>query len=176
MHDPKIVFDEINLKPGETFLDLGSGTGDYSIYAAKIVGDSGTVYAVDKQDSLVTDLIEKATATGLNNVFGIISDITSPLSLTDHCIDICFISTVLHCIDAQNTKEFTTLFSEVHRVLKPTGRLIIIECKKDDMAFGPPETMRLSPDQLKSLITPHGFESTRFTDLGFNYMIQYTPQ
>ena len=176
MHDPNIVFGEINLKPGETFLDLGSGTGDYSIYAAKIVGESGTVYAVDKQDNLVTDLIEKATTQGVNNVFGIISDITSPLSLKDNCIDVCFISTVLHCIDAQNTKEYNTLFNEIHRVLKPTGRLIIIECKKDELTFGPPEDMRLSPDQLKSLITPHGFESYSYADLGFTYMIQYTPK
>ncbi|NLE05482.1 MAG: class I SAM-dependent methyltransferase, partial [Crenarchaeota archaeon] len=48
MHDSKTVFDEINLKPGETFLDLGCGNGDYSIYASKIVETSGTIYAIDK--------------------------------------------------------------------------------------------------------------------------------
>ncbi len=173
MHDPQIVFGEINLKPGETFLDLGCGLGDYSIYAAKIVGASGMVYAVDKQDELVNDLMVKATTMGLKNILGIKSDITSPLSLKDHCIDVCFVSTVLHCMDTQG-KQVTTLFGEIRRVLKPTGRLIVIECKKEDRAFGPPKNMRLSPDQIESLITPFGFESTGFVDLGYNYMIQYT--
>ncbi|XHH07634.1 MAG: class I SAM-dependent methyltransferase [Candidatus Bathyarchaeia archaeon] len=176
MHDPQIVFGEINLKPGETFLDLGCGLGDYSIYAAKIVGASGMVYAVDKQEELVNNLIEKATTMGLKNILAIKSDITSPLSLKDHTIDVCFVSTVLHCIDTLDAEKVTSLFIEIRRVLKPTGRLIIIECKKEDMTFGPPKNMRLSPDQIKSLITPHGFGSTGFVDLGYNYMIQYTLQ
>ncbi len=56
MHDPKVIFNELNLKEGNIFLDLGCGKGEYSIYAAKIGGDSGLVYALDRKTELITSL------------------------------------------------------------------------------------------------------------------------
>ncbi|MCW4025051.1 MAG: methyltransferase domain-containing protein [Candidatus Bathyarchaeota archaeon] len=174
MHNPEVVFDEINLKSGETFLDLGSGHGDYSLYAAKIVGASGIVYAIDKWVELVTNLVATADSQGLANVFGITSDITAPLPLKDNCVDVCFISTVLHIINTRDTKGLMDpLFREVRRVLKSTGRLIIIECKKEELPFGPPFHMRLSPKETEDVAKQYGFEKTRIIDLGYNYMITF---
>ena len=58
MHDSKTVFGALGLKPGETFLDLGCGPGDYAMAAAKIVGPSGTVIAFDKWRSHVDGLTQ----------------------------------------------------------------------------------------------------------------------
>ncbi len=171
MHDPEVVFCEIGLRSGEAFLDLGSGPGDYAIYAAKIVGDSGIVYALDKWQYLVDGLKEKADSQGLKNIKTIISDITVPLPLKDHCVDVCFLSTVLHTLDIN--KAMKPLLGEVQRVLKPTGRLAIIECKKEDASFGPPKHVRLSPEEIEGLTTSCGFKRTGFTDLGYNYLIQF---
>jgi ubiquinone/menaquinone biosynthesis C-methylase UbiE len=174
MHNPEVVFDEINLKPGETFLDLGSGTGDYSIYAAKIVGVSGTIYAIDKWAELVTNLVATSHSQGLDNVFGVTSDITAPLPLKDNCVDVCFISTVLHIVNTSDTKGLLDpLFREVRRVLKPTGSLVIIECKKEELPFGPPFHMRLSPKETEAVTKQYGFEKIRILDLGYNYMITF---
>lgn len=56
MRDPDFVYDEIGLKNGDFFLDLGWGAGNYSLRASMIVGDGGIVYALDKWKYLLDDL------------------------------------------------------------------------------------------------------------------------
>ncbi|OPX59704.1 MAG: hypothetical protein A4E25_01191 [Methanobacterium sp. PtaB.Bin024] len=171
MQNPDLIFAELKLQKGDHFLDIGCGTGDYSLYAAKIVGNSGQVYALDVQDELATNLKEKAHNEGLNNIKAMVSDITHLLPVEDGSVNICFISTVLHSVDLE--KHGALLFSEVRRVLKPDGRLVIIECKKDDLSHGPPLDMRISPEELENSVEKHGFWKMSQTDLGFNYMIQF---
>lgn len=171
MHDPDLIFSELKLKAGDYFLDMGCGPGDYSIWASKIVGNSGMVYALEKWQDLIDDLTEKVDLKEFTNIVGIVSDITKPLSIEESCIDVYFISTVLHSLDL--AKDSNMIFNEVHRVLKPDGCLAIIECKKEEMSFGPPLHMRLSPEELENIITKYGFEKIDLTDLGYNYMIQF---
>ncbi len=171
MHDPDIVFGELKLKEGDSFLDLGCGAGDYSLQAAKIVGVSGVVYALDIREELLDGLLEEAAFQGLENIRTMVSNIDSPLAVTDNCIEVCFIATVLHLFNLN--KDGKILFSEIRRVLKLDGRLVIIECKKEDLPFGPPMHMRNSPGELEAAITPYGFEKFSYVDLGYNYMIQF---
>ena len=170
MHNPDVVFGEIGLKSGENFMDLGCGSGDYAIYAARIVGDKGTVYAIDKWETIVTNLIGIADSLGLENIIGAISDITNPLPVNDSCIDVCFVSTVLHTL---NMNKSMPLLKEIRRVLKPDGRLSIIECKKQGQSFGPPQNVRLSPEEIEELVMLYGFKKIGCTDLGYNYLIQF---
>lgn len=174
MHEPDAIFGELDLKPGDIFLDLGCGNGDYSICAAEEVGDKGTVYAADIREDLIDSLLENAEAIGLNNIMGVIVDISEPLPFEDGAVDLCFISTVLHSIDLK--KYGDALFHDIRRILKPEGRLVIIECKKEEMQFGPPLRMRLSPGEIEGYTSPCGFKRTSFTDLGYNYMICLSPE
>ncbi len=169
MHDPGVVFGELKLKEGDCFLDLGCGTGDYAIQAAKIIGDSGKVFALDIWKNLIDDLTEKADSQGLTNVKALASDITWPLPIEDNCVDVCLMATVLHTLDIAGDGK--ALFNEIRRVLKPDGRVAIIECKKEDMPFGPPLHMRLSADELEDSIVQYGFDKIGVVDLGYNYMI-----
>ncbi|BDZ70845.1 class I SAM-dependent methyltransferase [Methanobacterium petrolearium] len=171
IQDPELVFGELNLQEGDHFLDIGCGTGDYSLYASKIIGNSGQVCALDIQDKLITNLKEKAHQEGLKNIVALISDIAHPLPVEDKSVDVCFISTVLHSVDL--AKYGPMLFREVRRVLKPDGRLVIIECKKEDLSRGPPLNMRISPEELENLVEKHGFWKINQVDLGFNYLIQF---
>jgi len=171
MHDPELVFSELKLKEGDSFLDIGCGTGDYSVYASRIVRDSGVVYALDIQKELINNLRKKADVKGLKNIKAMVSDIASPLPIEDNSIDVCFISTVLHSVDLNEHGK--RLFSEIRRVLKPNGRLVIIECKKEDLSRGPPLHMRISSEELENLVTKHSFEKINLIDLGFNYMVQF---
>lgn len=172
MHDPELVFHELKLKEGDSFLDLGCGVGDYSLYASKIVGGSGEIYALDIREELIDSLAEEAALQRLENIRTMVSDIDSPLPVADNYIDICFIATVLHLFDLD--KDGKTLFKEIRRVLKPSGRLAIIECKKEDSPFGPPMHMRNAPGEVEAAIIPYGFEKLNYIDLGYNYMIQFT--
>lgn len=171
MHDSDFVFQELKLAKGDFFLDLGCGAGDYAIRAAQIVGDSGLVFALDIWAGVIERLTEEATFQGIKNIKPMVADITGKLPFEDSIIDVCFIATVLHAMDFEKNKK--NLFNEIQRVLKPSGRLAIIECKKEDRPFGPPMQRRLSPEELTAIAIQSGFHQIAFSDLGHNYLIQF---
>ena len=171
MQEPELVFSELTLKRGDCFFDLGCGPGDYSIQASAIIGDSGVVYALDKEKEFIDELKEKAACQGLKNIKAITADINASLPIEDKCVDVCFIATVLHIPNLVKSEK--TFFKEIHRVLTPEGRLAIIECKKEDALFGPPMHMRLSPEEIENTISRYGFKKIQYINLGFNYMIQF---
>lgn len=171
MHDPDLIFQEVDLKKGDVFLDLGCGTGDYSLYAAMEVGDQGSVIAVDIQEELTDALMKKAEAVGLKNLTATVADLSERLPLDDDTVDVCFLVTVLHALDLDRVAG--TLFSEIRRVLKRHGRLVVIECKKEGRRFGPPSGMRISPEELEQSVSKYGFEKAGLVDLGYNYMITF---
>lgn len=152
-------------------LDLGCGPGDYSLRALQLIGNSGIVYALDRNHDAIVDLRDKVVSEGLKNITAEVCDIAGPLPVKDDCVEICFISTVLHSLNLNDVEK--TLFSEIRRVLKPDGRVTIIECKKEVQPFGPPMSMRISPEELEGTITQYGFERISLNDLGYNYLIQF---
>lgn len=171
IHDPAIIFRELNLGNGDVFLDLGCGAGDYSVHAAKEVGKEGHVYATDIRGELIDNIRDRAASLGLENLSATISDIHAPMPFEDDSIDVVFISTVLHAVDLVAAGKM--LFPEIRRILKPGGRLFVIECKKEEMPFGPPLHMRLSPEQIEEAASGYGFEKTGLVDLGYNYLIKF---
>ena len=66
--NPENVLVEIGVKSGMTFADIGCGQGFFTIPAAKIVGESGKVYASDISETNIQKLREKVDAAGLTNV------------------------------------------------------------------------------------------------------------
>lgn len=171
MHDSKAVFDALALKPGEAFLDLGCGPGDYSLAAARIVGPSGTVTALDKWQYLIDGLRDTASTRGLDNIEAMVGDITGTLPIEDHSVDFCLLSTVLHSFRLPVAEKM--LFKEIYRILKPSGRLAVIECQKEEQPFGPPMHLRISPQELEASLIAFGFMRIGYLDLGYTYLIQF---
>jgi len=62
------VLEKIGIRRGQTVLDFGCGYGIYTIPAAKIVGEQGRVYALDKDKEALDDLMRKAESAGLRNI------------------------------------------------------------------------------------------------------------
>lgn len=150
---------------------MGCGPGEYSIHAAGMVGNSGVVYALEKWAYMIAGLKEEADDRGIGNIKPITADITDPLPINDQSIDVCFLSTVLHIFKLSKIEK--TLFTEIRRILKPGGRVAVIECKKEDRPSGPPKHMRLSPEELEASIIKYGFKKVGLKDLGYNYLIQF---
>jgi len=170
--DPEAAFAALALKTGDQVLDLGCGPGDYTLRAAREVGRSGRVWALDKWAYLVDGVRAEAARSELGNVSTTVADITEPLRISTGSIDLCLLGTVLHGMGLSLAGE--TLFGEVQRVLKPGGRLAVIEFNKEDKPFGPPEHCRLSPGDVRKALHPHGFHYLNQVDLGDAYLIQFS--
>lgn len=171
VHDSDLVFEKLALNQGDVFLDLGCGAGDYSIRAASIVGGAGSVYALDVWPEVLNNLCEEARKQGIQNIHPVVSDIRKQIDIPDHKIDVCFICTVLHVMDFSENMDH--LVAEVKRVLKPEGRLAVIECQKDNRPFGPPKVIRITPEELEKTFGKHGFLKTEYIDLGADYMMMF---
>lgn len=169
--DAKIVFKEIGLSKGQTFLDLGCGIGNYSFYAAEIVGNKGSVFAIDANKEAIKLLEEKRSVKNIENIFATLADITTPFKIADKSVDICFIATVLH--SPQNIKNSKEFFKEIKRVLKPSGKLAIIEIKKEPTPFGPPIDIRISPDELNEIMSVHGLKNVQYKEFKYTYLSQF---
>jgi len=112
-------WEQINLtQEGQTFLDYGCGTGDFTIPAAKKVGRKGKVYALDYFPRQLEIVEKRSRKEGLNNIETILSN--SKTGLPDECIDIIWMCDVLHEIS-----ERRAVLEELHRVLRSEGALVI---------------------------------------------------
>lgn len=113
---------EIGLKTGQTVLDFGARIGHYAIPAAIVVGNHGLVYAVDKEQHPLDELERKATALGITNINTIKNSGEVKLNFARDTIDMVLLYDILHSFVPAERK---ILYSEVHRVLKPTGLLSV---------------------------------------------------
>ncbi len=171
MQDPDLLFDRLNLSKGDTFADLGCGSGSYALAAAQIVGSRGHIYALDRNESGIHALAEEARMNGSDQVKGVVADLTGKIPLGDGLCDVCFICTVLHALDLPRCAD--GLFREIFRILKPSGRFFVVECRKEQTAFGPPLARRISVEQLDDLVESAGFQRFDLTDMGHNYLAEY---
>ena len=171
--DTAKFFQELNLKQGITFLDVASGWGAYSLAAADIIDSDGRIYAVDLWEEGISSLKNEADAKGLQNLRAFVSNAAENIPIEDDCVDVCLMATVLHDFVADKVEQ--QVMKEILRVMKPEGTLAIVEFYKKEGPPGPPERVRLSPEDVDKILSVYGFNKNRYTEIGpDNYMQIYT--
>jgi len=108
-------------RPGERVLEVGPGTGYYTLDLASWLDPGGSVQIFDIQQQMLDHTMERARERGIANVFPTLGD-ARELPFEDSSFDAALLTAVLGEIPDQDTA-----LRELRRVLKPGGRLIVGE-------------------------------------------------
>ncbi|WP_420414711.1 class I SAM-dependent methyltransferase [Roseibium sp.] len=118
--DAEKTLRDAGVAPGLTVLEVGCGTGFFTVPAAKMIGTQGRLIAMDPMVSFVERVREKATAANLSHVEVIRRDALHT-GLDENSVDLALLLGVL----PYPTLPLNKLLPEMHRVLKPTGKMSV---------------------------------------------------
>jgi ubiquinone/menaquinone biosynthesis C-methylase UbiE len=125
----KTTIDQALIKPGDTVLDVGCGTGEVTL-AAKARAKHGNVYGIDPAPEMIAVARSKATRKGLHIDFRI--GVIEALSFPDSSIDVVTSSLMMHHLP--DDLKIRGL-AEIYRVLKPGGHVLIADFMRPTGSF-----------------------------------------
>lgn len=143
------VLPELGIGPGHVVLDFGCGKGTYALAAARLVGQAGTVHAIDKDGDALAKLKRTARDERLQNVRVVHSSGELDIPLPHASCDAMLLCDVLQLIDG-----WPKLLTEALRVLKPGGLLAIfpMHVSNDKVSQQAQQAGFAAPTQLHGLL------------------------
>lgn len=152
------------IKPGDKVLDVGCGTGNLAIAAKKIAGDKGEIFGIDPSSEMIEFASKKALKEKIDISFqiGAIENIPFP----DNSFDVVLSTLMIHHLPGDELK--IKGFSEIHRVLKSGGCLLVVDIDTPNalIAFLSSHH-KTSPRQYQPLMEKSGFREIEFGRTGF---------
>jgi ubiquinone/menaquinone biosynthesis C-methylase UbiE len=170
--DPLSNVLQMGLHEGMKVVDLGAGSGHYAVAAAKIVGESGKVYAIDVQEEVLLRLKAEAAHRKLRNVETVWGNIEKRAGtlLKDHSADAVILSNTLFQIERRED-----LIAEIQRILAPGGKLLVIDWAGAYGGLGPHERQIVSEHEAEELFINGGFHKVKsFRGGAHHYAILFT--
>lgn len=157
---PRELLLELGLRPGERVVDLGAGTGFWTVAAASIVGKDGAVWAVDAQGGMITEVQRHSAEAGCTNVSEVKADATST-GLPDGIASTVIMGFMLH-----EVADKVGLLREARRLVGEDGKIINIDFDKKqhpdpEQDFGPPLEVRVDAIQLGRIAAAAGLTITK---------------
>lgn len=161
--NPENNIRELGVHEGMIVADLGAGTGAYTVPLARLVGESGRVYAVEVQKDFLSNIKNAATAQGFKNVELIWGDIERPLGtkIKEGSIDAVVVSNVLF-----QAEDKEGLLREANRVLKTGGKMLLVDWKDSFGNLGPNKEFVVPVDTAKGMCEKEGFVLKKDFDAG----------
>jgi ubiquinone/menaquinone biosynthesis C-methylase UbiE len=158
----------MKVKPGMEIADVGSGAGYYSIKMAKLVGDTGKVYAIDTEEDRVAYVDDLCKRMNLKNVVNVQTD-GSGLALNGKKVDLAIMVSLYHVIYAKSTaRERNLLMTDIRNSLKSDGRLVIVDNNVVTPGIVPYHGPYIAKELVAAQIVNYGFKLVA--------MYEYIPQ
>lgn len=168
--DVYAILTKLGIKEGDVVGDLGCGGGGHFVIAsAKMAGVRGTIYAVDVQKSVLEYIESRAKIDQIETIKTVWANLEKfgSVKIPDNECDIAILANVLF----QN-KDFSTILREAARIIKPGGRLAVIDWKKIAAPFGPPVELRVGEDVVKHYGQEAGLKFVDEFDAGqYHYVL-----
>lgn len=155
--DPHAVIEQLDLRGGQHIADFGAGAGAYSLAIAEKFKSSPTpvkIFALEVQKDLVERLERESTHRGLHSIHSLWVDAEEHKGtrLRDHSIDWVFVINTLFQVSDRRG-----LLNEAKRIMKPDGKLLVIDWSESYRNLGPHESAVISEQAAKELISEYGF-------------------
>jgi arsenite methyltransferase len=164
---PDEVVRALNLKPGQTVVDIGAGTGYFTRRFARAVGPSGKAIGLEIEPGMVAYMEADAKKLKLPNYQARLVKPDDP-ELAPHSVDVAFFCNVLHHIDDR-----VAYLRKLRSALKPGGRVAVLDFKKT-APIGPPAAMRIARDQMIAQFKQGGYRLVGEHDfLPYQYFLEF---
>ena len=162
----KLTVDNALVKPGDSVLDVGCGTGEVTLLA-KTRAKAGKVYGIDPAPEMITVARRKAARKKLDIDFrvGVIESLPFP----DSSIDVVTSSLMMHHLPEDLKARG---LAEIYRVLKPGGRLLVADFMRPTgsflnhlfIAFTRHQGLKSGIEDLQRLLKDAGFSQITQSD------------
>jgi ubiquinone/menaquinone biosynthesis C-methylase UbiE len=161
--DPENNINQFALAPGMQVADFGSGSGFYSMAAAKAVLPNGKVFAVDIQKDLLEKLKNGSKQAHLNNVDIVWGDLEhfGGTKLRENSMDAVIISNLFFQVENKDG-----LCLEAKRILRKNSRVLVVDWDGSFGGIGPLEKDVITKIQMTALFQDHGFVLDREISAG----------
>ena len=141
---PEKLIDSLEIGETNSVADLGAGSGFFTIPMAERTKE--TVYAIDIAPEMLEFLKDNALKNDTTNITYIKSNLDK-IPLEDASVDRVMAAFVMHEVD-----DLEQTLHEINRILKPNGKLGIVEFEAVESESGPPLAIRISSDKLVALL------------------------
>lgn len=148
---PDRALDVLEIQPGSVVADVGAGSGYFTTRLAGRVGPTGRVYAVDIQPEMLRLLGLRLKADRLTNVSLVQGQVDNP-NLSPATLDLELMVDVYHEFSAPQT-----MLRHLRDALKPNGRLVLLEYRKEDRSIPIREDHKMSVAEAKLEVEAEGF-------------------
>jgi ubiquinone/menaquinone biosynthesis C-methylase UbiE len=147
---PDYIWEKLNIEEEGVFVDIGAGTAFFSI-AFLQKSKSSTIYACDSSEVMV-NWVKENVAPEYQNIIPVKSE-EQFVPLDDGIADLVFMINLHHELENPSRT-----IEDANRILKPDGKIFVVDWKKQDMPDGPPTKIRFLPEQVKEQLLNTGFK------------------
>lgn len=159
----------LRLEAGQVVADIGAGSGYYTVRMARAVGPTGKVIATDIQPGMLDILQRRLEREKLSNVELVLGTADDP-RLPDNSLDLALMVDVYHELSAPQA-----FVRKLRAALKPTGRLVLLEFRKEDPNIPIRPEHKMSIAEVKAELEPEGFKlATVLNDLPWQHILVLT--
>jgi ubiquinone/menaquinone biosynthesis C-methylase UbiE len=149
--DPDRMLAALNIQKGSVVADIGAGVGYHVWRLAEIVGPTGKVIAEDIQPGMIDLMRKNIEARKLRNVEIVLGTPADP-KLPATAVDLVLMVDVYH-----EFSDPVAMMRQIQRALKPSGRVVLVEFRKEDPNVPIQPLHKMSVQEVRSELEPLGF-------------------
>ncbi len=160
---PQKIVDQIEVNPGMKIAHFGCSTGYFTFLLAQRVGGSGQVYALDIISSKLEILKSQIKLQGIRNIAikRVSLENKNGSGLENESMDWVIMVNMLY----QNNQK-NKIIKEAERVLKPGGKILLIDWETGDDRIGPKKLSRISKGDLIKIVRRYSLGIKKEIEVG----------